>query len=50
MSNRTAAQVYAVVGATENASQGLAWLKELKDEFGFKLAPGQTLSEAATME
>jgi len=50
MSNPMAAQVYAVVGATENAAQGLAWLSELKDEFGFKLAPGQALSEAATME
>jgi hypothetical protein len=49
MSNPMAAQVYAVVGATENAGQGLAWLNELKDEFGFKLAPGQTLSEATTM-
>jgi len=50
MSNPMAAQVYAVVGATENAGQGLAWLNELKDEFGYKLAPGQTLSESATME
>jgi hypothetical protein len=50
MSNPMAAQVYAVVGASENAGQGLAWLNELKEEFGFKLAPGQTLSEAATFE
>jgi hypothetical protein len=50
MSNPMAAQVYAVVGATDNAGQGLAWLNELKDEFGYKLAPGQTLSESATME
>jgi len=50
MSNPMAAQVYAVVGATENAGQGFAWLNELKDEFGFKLAPGQTLSEGATFE
>jgi hypothetical protein len=50
MSNPMAAQVYAVVGANDNAGQGLAWLNELKDEFGYKLAPGQTLSESATME
>jgi hypothetical protein len=50
MSNPMAAQVYAVVGATQNATQGLAWLNELKDEYGFKLAPGQSLSEAATFD
>src|SRR5262249_31369599 len=50
MSIPMAAQVYAVVGASENAGQGRAWMKELQDEFDYKLAPGQTLSEAATMD
>ncbi len=35
---------YAAVGAEENSGVGPAWLKQVKNEYGFQLAPGQTLS------
>jgi hypothetical protein len=36
---------YAAIGAEENAGLAPAWLKQVKNEYGFQLAPGQTLSD-----
>jgi hypothetical protein len=44
MASDTAWVPYAAVGAEENSGVGPAWLKQVKNEYGFQLAPGQTLS------
>ena len=44
MESPASANVYAMIGAYDNAGIGPAWFKELQTQFDFKLAPGQTVA------
>ncbi|HZZ28977.1 MAG TPA: hypothetical protein VFE46_13330 [Pirellulales bacterium] len=46
MSNDMSVIPYAYVGAQENGGLMTAWFKEVQNEFGYQLAPGETLSES----
>ena len=41
---------YAAIGAEENSALEPAWMKQVKNEYGFQLAPGQTLSDTRQVE
>ncbi|HTQ37569.1 MAG TPA: hypothetical protein VMJ32_00985 [Pirellulales bacterium] len=45
MSNEMSKIPYAFVGLEENQGMPLAWLKQVQNEFGYQLAPGETLSD-----
>ncbi|HEY2827973.1 MAG TPA: hypothetical protein VGJ04_10265, partial [Pirellulales bacterium] len=50
MGSETAWAPYAAIGAEENIGLAPAWLKQVKNEYGFQLAPGQTLSDTRTVD
>jgi hypothetical protein len=50
MGSEMASIPYAAIGAEENIDLIPALLKQVKNEFGFQLAPGQTLSDVRTVE
>lgn len=50
MSSQMAWVPYAAIGAGENSTLEPAWMKQVKNEYGFQLAPGQTLSDTRPVE